>query len=151
MRAKKKVNKLFIPIIAFVMMITVFLPIGTQNVAYAASDSSLIESAEFFLSLQYEKAEISADTTEVVSVTPLYDEANTLVAKAVVVQRDSTFDYVVFNDITSEVVEFGLDSATALDTFVSDSKIYYTGTLDYFSLENNSTYVSRNGDRRIPR
>lgn len=89
-----------------------------------------------FFKAQYEQEKIEYNELSVALESDLYDSNEDVVAKALVMQRDDCYDYVILNIATSQIDEFAFDDATAIDRF--SNQVYYTGLLDYYTKEDNA-------------
>lgn len=99
------------------------------------------EIALSYLKCQYKGKSISYDNLSVILTNDLLDDSEMVVAKVVVVNRDSFLDYVILNCITKSVDEFSFNSSNALEKF--SDKIYYSGLTSYYKKVDNR-YISFN-------
>ena len=88
-----------------------------------------------FFEQQYDELNLEYGNFDVELEADLFDSEENVVAKAIVVNRDDKYDYVVLNLTTSQIDEFGFDEPTALEKY--SNKTYYTGLLNYFTFEKN--------------
>lgn len=89
---------------------------------------------------------MSYDSLEVVLESDMYNDEEIVVAKAMVLQRDDEYDYVILNLATSEIDEFVFDEPTALNKY--SKKLYYTGAMGYFVKEQNN-YVHIESNKKL--
>lgn len=115
--------------------------------AMAASDNLEYELlARNFLASQYNLKGYFYDDISVHTSTDLFDETENIVGKAVILNRDGEYDYVVINLITNQVDEFGFNEESVIEKFTADEKVYYGGALNY-SVKSGNEYEDFNGTR----
>ncbi len=134
--AKNKIcKKLLLVLVLVVATICVFTNIGIFASANSEINCPEIykEIATNFFESQYNKRNIEYTNLSVALEADLYNSEEEVVAKALVMKRDDTYDYVTLNIATAEIDEFVFDDDTAIDKF--SQKVYYTGVLNYFTNE----------------
>lgn len=89
-----------------------------------------------FFESQYEKRDIEYDYAKVVLESDLYSSTEEVVAKAIVIERDGQYDYVILNIATAEIDEYAFNESEAYNKF--SQKVYYTGALNYYIQTENS-------------
>lgn len=144
----KKINR---SLVAFMLLIcfSILAFSGTSISAYAqelVSDSIYQDVAINFFEAQYEERDIVYEDAKVVLESDLYSSTEEIVAKAIVIERDGQYDYVILNIATAEIDEFGFNEATAYDKF--SQKVYYTGALNYY-VQTGDTYLHFDGKTKM--
>lgn len=123
-------RKTFSAILAMVMLAFVIFNVAEPSIA---TESSLHEEAAInFLAAQYGMQGIQYETLTIIDTIDLMDaEDKDVLAEMIVVSRDGTTDYVVLNNVTGCIDEFGFDQADYIGLFQNKSKVLYAGLLNY--------------------
>jgi len=112
----------------------------------AFADFCRVELARDFISFQHRSRGLEYDVLEVYTTVNLYDEEHNVAAKAVIIDRDGEFDYVIINLITEQIDEWGINEGELAAHFKSGERIYFGGALT-FSVREDGEYVDFNGVR----
>ncbi len=138
MKINSKICKKVMPLFLFILLLIVCIAPSTTVFASASSDinfPNIYQNVAYnFFETQYSVRNIEYNDFSIALEADLYSSEEDIVAKAVVIQRDDAYDYVILNLATSEIDEFVFDDETAMDKF--SEKVYYTGVLNYYTKDN---------------
>ena len=144
----KKINRSIVAILLLICFSILVFPSTaiTVNAQEIISASVYQDVAANFLEAQYEKRGITYNDAKVVLESDLYSSTEEVVAKAIVIERDGQYDYVILNIATAEIDEYAFNESEAYNKF--SQKVYYTGALNYY-IQTENSFTHFDGKTRL--
>lgn len=137
---KGKAKTLVVSLLLLLFLLSSFTFLINPQVAYAYSDENYQLAGVNFLEAQYERKGLFYENVKIEDTINLYDEADEIISKILIINRDDELDYVILDFVVDKINGFGINEEQYLKEFYGKGKIYYAGQLNFAYIENSLYY-----------